>query len=214
MTLAILVVTLPSLWSAVMMIGENNFERNVNSFISENKNFSQGYIYDYKIPSGDVRKVEIYYAGSKLTDEEKAALSESASRHGIAPDNLEIKERDFGSVDQTTDRILKGIYERAEDEIGRKDAIIGELQQEIVNLKGKEINYKRIARETRYYYPDVKDITIAQGATVDDSLKVKDCTVVLAISDKPINPTELKKVEDWLRLRLEDSTAVVHNIIR
>ena len=53
----------------------------------------------------------------------------------------------------------------------------------------------------------------AKGANVDDSLKVKECTIVIATSEKPIQPSQLKKVEEWLRLRLEDSTAVVHNII-
>ena len=214
MTIAILAVTIPSLWSAVIMVGENNFERNVNSFVSENKNFSQGYIYDYKITSGDVRRVEIYYAGNKLTDKEKLALSESAARHGIQEGRLEIRESDFGSVDKATDQILKGIYERAENEIVRKDAQIDELRKEVLELKGKEINYKRIAKETRYYYPEVKDLTISKGATVDDSLKVKDLTIVLATSDKPIPPAQLKKVEEWLRLRLEDSTTVVHNITK
>ena len=213
MTIAILAVTIPSLWSAVLMIGENNFERNVNSFISENKNFSQGYIYDYKITSDDVRKVEIYYAGNKLTDEEKNALDASAARHGIASDRLVINESDFGSVERTTDTILKGIYERAEDELVRKDAKIEELQKEVIELKGRDINYRRVAREVRFSYPDIKDISISQGAVVDDSLNVKECTIVLANSAKPLPQAQLNKVEEWLKLRLEDTTVVVHNII-
>ena len=213
MTLAILLVTVPSLWSAVMMVGENNFERNVQNFISDNKDFRQGYIYDYKIHSGDVLKVDIYYAGNKLSDEEKKDLVESAARHGIPETRLEIKESDFGSVEKATDRILKGIYERTENEMERKDAKIDELQREILELKGQDINYRRVAREVRYNYPDIKDLTITKGATVDDSLRVKDCTIVLAHSDKPISQTQLKKVEEWLKLRLEDTTATVHNII-
>ena len=213
MTIAILAVTIPSLWSAVLMVGENNFERNVNNFISENKNFSQGYIYDYRITSDDIRKVEVYYAGNKLTDEEKKSLGESAARHGISENRLIINESDFGSVEKTTDTILKGIYERAENEIVRKDAKIDELQKEITELKGRDINYRRVAREVRYNYPDIKDISISQGAVVDDSLKVKECTIVIANSTKPIPQGQLKKVEEWLRLRLDDSTTVVHNIV-
>ena len=213
MTLAILAVTLPSLWSAVLMIKDNNFERNVQSFIDENKNYGQGYIYDYKISPDNPRRVTIYYAGNTLSEEDKDKLVESAKGHGISANRLVINGSDFGSVDKTTDRILKGIYERAENEMERKDARIEELQKEVLDLKGKEINYARIAKETRYYYPEVKDLTISKGANVDDSLKVKECTIVIATSDKPIQPSQLKKVEEWLRLRLEDSTAVVHNII-
>ena len=124
-----------------------------------------------------------------------------------------INESDFGSVEKTTDTILKGIYERAENEIVRKDAKIEELQKEIIELKDRDINYKRVAREVRYNYPDIKDISISQGAVVDDSLKVKECTIVLANSAKPLPHAQVKKVEEWLKLRLEDSTVVVHNII-
>ena len=215
MTVAILAVTIPSLWSAILMVGENNFERNVQSFVAENKNFSQGYIYDYKIlgGKGKARKVEVFYAGNKLSDNEKTALSESASRHGIAPERLDVRESDFGSADNATDRLLKGLYERADDELARKNAEIDRLQQEIYDLKGRELNYKRIAREVRYSYPDIKDITISKGATVDDSLRVKECTIVLATSVKPLPQAQVRKVEDWLKMRLEDSTTVVHNIV-
>ena len=140
-------------------------------------------------------------------------LTASAARHGIDPGRLNIMESDFGSVDNATDRLLKGLYERADDELARKDAQIEKLQKEIYELKGMDINYRRIAREVRYSYPEIKDITISKGATVDDSLRVKECTIVMAHSDKPLPQNQINKVEEWLKLRLEDTTATVHNII-
>ena len=213
MTLAILAVMVPSLWSAILMIKDNNFERFVQSFVEDNKNFKQGYIYDYNIDSGKDRKVEIFYAGGKLSDVEIKSLYESARLHGIDPARMKINESDFGSVDKATDQILKGIYDKAEDELMRKEAKINELQKEILELKAQDINYKRVAREVRYSYPEVKTISIGKGAEVDDSLGVKDRTIVLANSEKPIPSDRLKKIEEWLRLRMEDSTAVVHNIV-
>ncbi|MBQ6254253.1 MAG: DUF389 domain-containing protein [Bacteroidales bacterium] len=214
MTLAIIAVMIPSLWSAVLMVMDNNFERNVQAFVSENKNISQGYIYDYKITEGKDRNVEVYFAGKKLTEEEMEFLSESAISHGIPQGRLQIKEMDLGNSDQATDQLLKSIYERAEDEISRKDARIRDLERELSDIKGREVNYRRLAKEIRYSYPEVKDISIARGAEVDDSLRVKDRTVVLATSGKPIEASRLRKVEEWLRLRMEDTTVVVHNIIR
>ena len=213
MTLAILAVMIPSLWSAVIMIGENNLERSVQGFIAANKTFSQGYIYDYKITSGKDRKVEIYYAGNKLSEDEVNTLSMSATAHGINPERLMIKESALGSNDKATDLLLKGIYERAEDDLARKDATIESLRKELDDLKGREINYKRLAREIRYSYPAVKDISIGKGASVDDSLKVSDMTIIIAHSEKPLPAQDLMKVQEWLRLRMEDTTAIVHNIV-
>ena len=213
MTLAIVVVMVPSLWSAVRMIGENNFERAVQSFVADNKNFSQGYIYDYRITDDGGRKVEIFYAGNKLTEDEEASLRRSAASHGIGEDRLKIRQSDFGSAGKATDNLIKGFYDRAEDEMARKDARIDELLKEVADLKGREINYKRIAKEIRYSYPDFQDISIGKGAAVDDSLNVREQTIVIARSKKPVDPGTLRKVEEWLRLRMEDSTAVVHNIV-
>lgn len=212
MTIAIIAVMVPSLWSATLMVMDNNFERNVRSFVADNKNFGQGYIYDYHITEGKDRKVEVFYAGRKLTGEEMEFLSESAISHGIPADKLQIKERDLGDSDKATDQLLKGIYERAEDEIKRKDLKIKDLENELTEMKGRDVNYRRLAREIRYSYPEVNDITITKGAEVDDSLRVKDRTVVLAVSKRPIEPSRLRKVEEWLRLRMEDTTVVVHNI--
>ncbi len=213
MTLAVIIVMVPSLWSAVLMIKDNNIERNVQSFIAANKNYSQGYIYDYKITSGKEGKVEIFYAGNKLSDSERTALTESAEFHGIPTSRLVFKESDFGTSEKTTDQLLKGIYDRAEDEMTRKDKQIEALQKELTDIKGKEINYQRVTKEVRFSYPEVKDLAIGKGANVDDSLKVKDMTIIIANSDKPIPNDRLQKIEEWLRLRLEDSTAVVHNIV-
>ena len=213
MTLAILAVMIPSLWSAVVMVGENNLERSVQGFIAANKTFSQGYIYDYNITTGKDRKVEIYYAGNKLSEDEVNTLSMSATAHGIDPERLMIKESALGTNDKATDLLLKGIYERAEDDLARKDATIESLRKELDDLKGREINYKRLAREIRYSYPAVKDISIGKGASVDDSLKVSDMTIIIAHSEKPLPAQDLIKVQEWLRLRMEDTTAIVHNIV-
>lgn len=212
MTIAIIAVMVPSLWSATLMVMDNNFERNVRAFVADNKNFGQGYIYDYNITEGKDRKVEVFYAGRKLTSEEMEFLSESAVSHGIPAEKLQIRERDLGDSDKATDQLLKGIYERADDEIQRKDLKIKDLENELSEIKGRNVNYRRLAREIRYSYPEVKDLSIAKGVQVDDSLRVKDRTVVIAESEKPIEPSRLRKVEEWLRLRMEDTTVVVHNI--
>lgn len=214
MTLITLAVVVPSVWSAILMVGDNNFERNVRNFISENKYSAQGYIYDYKIITNPERRAEIYYAGKKLSEEEMSLLKESAVRNGIPAGKVEIKEQAFGTDDGDSDKLLKGIFDRSESELNRKEAQIRNLEKELGELKAKNYHYKNIAKEIRLNYPDVNDLSITSGASVDDSLNVRHCTVVLAYSDKPLQAGRIRKVEDWLRIRLDDSTTVVHNIIR
>ena len=54
---------------------------------------------------------------------------------------------------------------------------------------------------------------LGRGASVDDSLRVKECVTVVATSSKPIKDANLRKLEEWVRIRLNDSTAVVENVV-
>lgn len=212
MTLITLAVIAPSVWSAVVVIGDNNFERNVQNFVADNKSSESGYIYDYKVTLNPERRVEVYYAGSKLSESELTRLKDSAEDHGIPSDNLRIREHDLGNTDSNADKLLQGIYERTEMELSSKEEQIKALESEIRSLKGDAYDYTAIAKETRFYYPEIKNISISRGASVSDSLKVRNCMVVIAYSDNPLDAAKLARIESWMQLRLKDSTAVLHNI--
>lgn len=48
MSIVIVLMIVPSIWSAVKMVKDNRFSTNAEAFISENKNLENGYIYDYR----------------------------------------------------------------------------------------------------------------------------------------------------------------------
>lgn len=210
MTLVILAVIIPSLWSAFMMIRANNFERNVKTFITENKMTEHGYIYDYKIYSDHGQKAEIYFAGDSMSDQEKANLLSLAEKYGLSQNDLIIKEHK--TKDTAADEILRGVFERNDAEMNRKDERIKELEMQIQEMKDARIPYSQIAREVRYSYPEIKELSISKGAEVSDSLSVNEALIVVAKSDGPMQLSKKASLQDWLRIRLEDSTAVLYNI--
>lgn len=214
MTVVILAVIIPSVWSAVMVIKDNNFERSVQAFVDENKHNQHGYIFDYKVSLSPERTAEIYYAGTKLTDDELAVLKESAERLGIPFDRLKLREQTTVSDHDETNKLIQEIFERTESEVSNKDSRIRALEQELLELKGNSINYSAIAKELKVYYPEVKDIMIGKGAMVDDSLRVSDRASVIAYSSEPMDSSQVAQAQQWLRLRLNDSTAVVYNVVK
>lgn len=213
MTAIIILVIVPSIWSAIGMIRENRFKMEVEDFIAENKNLEKGYIYDYKINLRKGGSVEVFIAGEPLTASSRNRLMESAERHGIGENQLKLSERALSdNNDDTSERLMKGIYERTDNEISKREARIRELEKELALNKKDEIPYMQISREIRSQYPDIRDIFIAKGAEVKaDSLEAVPGYVVVAASPAPVGDEDMEKLHGWLKIRLSDTTVTVIN---
>ena len=209
-TVVVILVIAPSIWSAFTMIRENKFNINVENFVAENKNLETGYIYDHKISYRKGCSVELFIAGEPLTASEKSRLIESAARHKINENQLKFSERAMYESDKASEKIMKGIYERTDSEIAKREARIKELEKALENYKLGEIPFEQIAKEIHSQYPQIEKMFIARGAEVRcDSLASTKGLVLMTESAKPLPADDIRKLESWLKIRLGDSTAVV-----
>ena len=130
----ILIVVIPSLFSAIGMVRDNNFERNVNAFVQENKLVSRSYIYDYRIYSDHGRKVEISLTGEPMSYETQTDFFASALAHHIKSDQIVIKEHALGMTDEEMNQMIRDIYDRTEQELAEKEAQLDRIQQRLDSL--------------------------------------------------------------------------------
>lgn len=203
----------PSVLSAVDLVRSNNFDRKVSEFVAENRSFARAYIYDYRT-SDDHKTVDLYLTGDSFDATEMEQFLLAASRHGLTPEQVNLKEHSFGlSEDKEYEAMVKGIYARADEEVARKDRRIKELETEVETLRDKQVPYRQVGREVRFKYPIVKDLTIARGASVlTDSLSVRECLSVLVQTTREMTPDEMGELTSWLKVRLNDTTVVVKNM--
>ena len=133
---AILVIVLiPSIWSAVVMIQENNFERNVKSFMeSERLVGPRTYVSDYKIRG---RKVEFILAGEALSDSLKTVFFEKALRNRLAQESITLTEHSFGMSQEDMNTLVSEIYARTEAEIDENEALVVSLQSRLNSLENR-----------------------------------------------------------------------------
>lgn len=135
MALLLAAFIVPSVISAVSLVRENNYKRNVTSFINANKRFSGSYIYDYEI---DGQKVTIYTAGNPLSETEKILLEASATAFRLKPENISVKESLFGSNGtELLEDELHRMREEATEAIRQRDAMIDDMELEIARLRGE-----------------------------------------------------------------------------
>lgn len=214
-TLVFVLVTIPSILSAITMIRSNKFAQNAESFVSENRMLDNGYIYDYDIDTHKGGKISLYIAGNMLDENEKSRLRLSAKDHGIDPERVEFYAHQIAPDENgSADKLVRDIYARTDSEIGKRDAQIRMLEMELSKYKQKEIPYTQISREIVSQYPQVKEIYISRGADVTtDSLYSKDCILVVAKTQRALGDEAKLRMTEFLKARLNDTTVVVINAL-
>ncbi len=128
------IVILPSLVTAFFLIRDNNFQRQVQDFVKENKMVGRSYIYDYNIVSGKNRKVEISIAGEPLSSLQQQQLLDAAARHRIKPGQVLLRQHILGMTSEEMNHLIQDIYKRTEDELSRKDAQLSALKASLDSL--------------------------------------------------------------------------------
>src|SRR5574344_61468 len=103
---------------------------------------------------------------------------------------------------ESTEDIIKGIYEHSDEEIGKKDEEIAALKTELQKINGDDIPLTQIVREAALSYP-VRELSINRGNIASaDSLKAENSIVVVAKTSKAMSRSEKAKMLAWLKVRL------------
>ena len=201
-TIVVILVTVPSIWSAFVMIRDNNFTTNARNFVSENRMYAKSYIYDYKIDKGRKRAVTLFLSGEALGEEEKLALMEVAGKYGIKANELKIKDNAYSTEDRESKMLVEGIYERMDRQLASKENEILSLQATLDSLNGRRIPYEQITAETVAQYPSVRSLHLSRGATVSADSTRTDGVLAIAYCSSDLGAQDKARLENWLRVRI------------
>ena len=127
-TAILVVVLVPSIISAVNLVMDNNFQRNVESFVDDNRLVGRSYIYDYDVQK---RHVEFSIAGAPLNDSLKTAFFANAARYKIPEGRISLTEHAIGMTQEEMNGLIDDIYTRTDAEISENNARLNALQAQL-----------------------------------------------------------------------------------
>lgn len=130
-SMILVIVIVPSIWSAIILVGKNNFERNVHNFVEDNRLVGRSYLYDYSIEG---RSVNFAFTGEALTDSLKADFYSRASKYKLKEKDIHLTEYSLGMSQSEVDAILSDVYSRAQVEREKNQAGLDMLQARIDSL--------------------------------------------------------------------------------
>lgn len=131
-------ILIPSFFSAVMIVRENNFSRNAQRFIQENRVIGTSYIFNHTVSStrNGVQTLDIYLAGEALSPQAREGLIRSAAAHGIREEQLVLHE-DAALVITDPADIVKDIHDYYDNRLQILDRLLYELQVQIDSLRAE-----------------------------------------------------------------------------
>ncbi|MCQ2140051.1 MAG: TIGR00341 family protein [Bacteroidales bacterium] len=201
-----LIFIIPSVWSAVNLIRDTEFDSRAVAFVNENKTMDGAIIYDYSISHEDGYKLELFISGERMDEQHISELLDAAKRFGISEDQLVIRDH-FTSERGVASDIIKGIYARSDEELAKKDAEIESLKKEMEAVQQKEVPYTQITKEIANIFPTIESVNISAGKSVTtDSLKVTNSLMVIAKSSQPMTFGDQEKLLKWLKIRLDNDS--------
>ena len=109
----LLVMIVPSIFSAIRMVKENNFKIHAEKLVSKNKSIGKSFIYDYKTnASSKPATLDLYLAGETLTPEFREILFKDAEEYGITRNQIIFHEDATMTRDVLSESdLIQGIYE-------------------------------------------------------------------------------------------------------
>ena len=212
-TLVIVIFLIPSIWSAVVLVKQNNFDKRAVAFVEAHRSIGNSVIYDYQIDHQDGSVLKVFMTGETLSESSRNNLYIYAQEHGLKEEQIVIKEY-ITRNSQDNDEIFKGIYEKLDSKIGKYESTIEQLNRELQAAKKEELPYLQIASEISATYPEIKQISMGQGARIQiDSLKATPCLVVKVQTDSLMSGSSLEQFKRWLQIRLQITELEVDNSI-
>ena len=208
-TFLIFVFLIPSVWSAVVLVKQNNFETKAIEFVEAHRSIGNSIIYDYQIEHQDGSVLKVFLTGETLSEVDRRNLYAYAKEHEINEEQIVIKEY-ITQSSQNNDEVFKGIYERLDSKIDQYESTIEKLTSELQAAKQEELPYLQIANEISASYPEIKHVYIGQGNHITiDSLSISPCLIMKVQSDTLMSESSLEQFKKWIKVRLQTDNIMI-----
>ena len=204
----IIIFIIPSIWSAVLLIQQNNFDVNARSFVEHRNIYGKSILYDYRIDHNDGTKLTLFFTGETLSERGLDEVYSVASDFDIEKEQIEI--RDYAMEDRQDMSAFKDMYEKKESIISAKEQEIILLKNELETLKSKDLEYDRISMEIFSLKPEITEVSISQGLSFSrDSVNTSEIISVTVSSSDSLADSELQELKEWLKVRIGKETVLV-----
>ena len=212
----LLIIIVPSIWSAVLMVKESNFNSHAEKIVSANKAIGRGFIYDYNTDLKSKPPIlNLYMAGEALSDLAKEQIYKDAEAYGITRNQIHFHEDASMSGDMMSEsELVTAIYERSDRQITALNDSIVSLRSALDYYEDKELPTEILSKELFAQYPAIKNLILTRGSSIDSVTgNASDQIVAIITSSSHLDKDAISRIERWFKIRLNsDSITVMEQV--
>ena len=192
--LLVLVVIVPSFFSAYNIVRENRFATQARHFVKENKTVGGTYIFDYTTDTSvKPYTLTLQLAGETLSKDSRAKLYAEAEKHGIRHAQIIFQEDATIEVRRLNEtEIMKDWLSSTEEQLRQRDDSIRLLNKRLDAYEALVLPFEQIAAELRSQWPEIQKVTLARS----------DSSIILLVTAE-LQPNDLERIHNWLSVRLQ-----------
>ena len=202
----LLVVIIPSIFSAVHIVRESNFNRHVQQLVMDNRTIGRTFIYDYK-PHYSTKHatVELFVAGPVPTEQEMESFYNKAEDYGIFRTQIVINDNNLvTSMSEAESDIVKDIFKSGEERQALLADSVRRLSDSLAAFRSHDDLNDAVAHEIMVQYPVVSRVLLGNARILSSGAEAQCVTqyTVLLEASTPLSQSEIEKLKAWLRVRL------------
>ncbi|MEN2402861.1 TIGR00341 family protein [Flavobacterium sp. MC2016-06] len=202
-SILILFLIVPSVFYAYQLFIQKNYTLKTQTFIQ--KEFLDN---DYPIIYKNIeyntnpKKIELAFLTKKFNDTEITDLNKKLASYDLKDTRLVIKQDTFNLAKDIMAKIND-----SRDLVDQKDVLINNLRNQLSQYQFKNI---QISNEAKIIFPFVTSLTIGNYSTENKENKTKIIPIILFQSKDDVKPETKKKLESWLKVRLQKDSIEVY----
>lgn len=200
----------PAIYLTYGIVRETLYNTTANNFISSELSFPETQILSREI-SYNKKEIKVVLLGKEVTDEQLENARHKMPDYKLSHTKLSVYQggnNANNSIDirNIKSMVMEDFYKNSEKQLNIQRHQIDSLQKALAEFYGAGLVSASMGQEMKVLFPEVKTISFSKGLRLNvDSVRTD--TLVFAVVDygKPLSASEKKKMEQWLRARLNNN---------
>ena len=201
--IVVMVTLIPSIYFGVDVVQRDRFTRNANRFINFEAHFSNDYLLSKKIDAKS-RTISLVFGGQEISSEEIAKLTSELEKYNLSSASLEVKQG-FAYLTENKSTQQNEQLSQLADALAEKEKHEKSLQIKLDSIDDQRQLGKQVYAELKAQQPSLKNAIIHPATLYSDSSGTASTFLVLLTVGSALSRQEKQKLEDWLKVRLQQN---------
>lgn len=200
----------PAIYLTYGIVRETLYNTTAKNFISSELSFPETQILSREI-SYSKKEIKVVLLGKEVTDEQLENARHKMPHYKLSHTKLSVYQggnnaKNSIDIRNIKSMVMEDFYKNSEKQLNIQRHQIDSLQKALAEFSGAGLISASMGQEMKVLFPEVKTISFSKGLRLNVN-SVRMDTLIFAVVDygKPLSTSEKKKMEQWLRARLNNN---------